>query len=98
MTRSGWPNPKVIISDRPPESIPIQNAAETAAVRELLGIMRRDGEPILLVWRHRETGAVEVAARSGALGSVQQAVDLMRDATAKLVDRLFDLRLPVRPD
>lgn len=95
---AGWPDPKVVVSDRPPAQVAVRSGEEEAAVNELLAKMRAGRRPIVLVFRTPD-GEIEAAARSAELGgSVQTAVDIMQQASAKLVASLFRGGcLPARP-
>lgn len=80
--------PKVVISDAPPPAVQCRDGVEVAACNQLLLIIRRGQDPIVVITRDR-SGAIEAHARSASFTSVAHLVDSMGAATQKLVAALF---------
>ncbi len=87
--------PKVVVSDRPPPTVVLRDDIELSAVNELVFLLRRGGQPVAFIYR-KPGGEIEVAARSNQFTSVQHAMDVMRDAAAKLAASMLKRRHPAR--
>ena len=91
-----WQDPKVVISDTAPPTVQCRNAEEVSACNAVLAILRRGQAPLAFITRHKESGEVEVHARSNQFNSVAEAMDVFNDAKAKLMHTLFRRHMPAR--
>ena len=89
--------PKVVISDRPPVQVALRDEYEDHAVAALLQDIRRGRHVVMIITRDADTSAIEVSARSGEWGgTVQGALDVFREASAKVVGSLLRRPFNVR--
>ena len=89
----GWPDPKVVISDKPPVQIAVRNDMEESVVNEVLTKVRRGFDVVMIIYRSQDNRH-EVAARSSMFTSITHAQKVMEEATQKLLTSLFGKGTP----